>query len=240
MFLDPFFSEKENCIHFTRQQASNFAKDVADDFNPLHDIDAKRFCVPGDLLFAAVLNKYGLSQHMQFSFAGMVTDKTPIIFPKTENENVIFLDDREKEYLSIERSGEHSLNAQLIQDFTLSYIHFSGHTFLDVLIPLMAEHNVMINPDRPMVIYESMTFNLNHLNFTDPSLEFVGASLAIDGKRGNVLLEFALTAEGKAVGKGEKKMVMAGLREYDADTVTKLVGFYKDLKQSYKDSQLPG
>ncbi len=35
---------------------------VVDDFNPIHDEDNKRFCVPGDLLFSVLLANVGLSQ----------------------------------------------------------------------------------------------------------------------------------------------------------------------------------
>ena len=61
MFLDKYYSEVGTKVQFTRQQGSGFAKEIADDFNPLHDPDAKLFCVPGDLLFAIALAKYGLS-----------------------------------------------------------------------------------------------------------------------------------------------------------------------------------
>ena len=52
MFIKNFYQRANNKVSFTRQQASDFAKKVGDDFNPIHDVTAKRFCVPGDLLFA--------------------------------------------------------------------------------------------------------------------------------------------------------------------------------------------
>ena len=55
MFLQNYYSEENKKIHFSRQQASRFAKEIAGDFNPIHDPEAKRFCVPGDLLFALVM-----------------------------------------------------------------------------------------------------------------------------------------------------------------------------------------
>ena len=74
MFLEKFYNTNNDKVTFSRQQASNFAKQIADDFNPLHDIDAKRFCVPGDLLFSLTLARAGLHQEMTFTFSGMVTD----------------------------------------------------------------------------------------------------------------------------------------------------------------------
>ena len=55
MIIDQFYSEPNGRVCFTREQGSNFAKQMANDFNPLHDADAKRFCIPGDLLFAVIL-----------------------------------------------------------------------------------------------------------------------------------------------------------------------------------------
>ncbi|MGL5048946.1 MAG: DUF3581 family protein, partial [Shewanella sp.] len=68
MFLAPYFLKQNQAISVSAQQASDFAKKIAQDFNPIHDVGAKRFCVPGDLLFALVLTQYGLSQSMKFGF----------------------------------------------------------------------------------------------------------------------------------------------------------------------------
>lgn len=68
MFLDRFHTIQDGCVHISASQASQFAKEVAGDFNPIHDPDARRFCVPGDLLFAVVVSRFGLSRHMTFQF----------------------------------------------------------------------------------------------------------------------------------------------------------------------------
>ncbi len=57
MFLDPYHCEEDGFVRVGAEQASQFAKGVADDFNPIHDPDSRRFCVPGDLLFALVLSR---------------------------------------------------------------------------------------------------------------------------------------------------------------------------------------
>ena len=68
MFIEKFCPISADKISFTRQQGSNFAKQVADDFNPLHNIDAKRFCVPGDLLFSIIIAKSGLHKKNDLRF----------------------------------------------------------------------------------------------------------------------------------------------------------------------------
>src|SRR5262245_6505031 len=97
MVITQYFSEPNGRICFTREQGSNFAKQMANDFNPLHDIDAKRFCIPGDLLFAVILAKYGISQHMEFVFSGMVTAGVELVLPEAARELHI-KDTDEREY----------------------------------------------------------------------------------------------------------------------------------------------
>jgi len=236
MDIAKFYSEQNGKISFTRQQASDFAKQVANDFNPIHDTDAKRFCVPGDLLFSVALSKIGLSRRMQVTFADMVTEGIDLTFPQTVegsdgDQTSSVDDDNGKTYLRIERSGETTHEAQLIQDLTQRYVEFSGQTFPHILVPLWQQHNVMINPARPLVIYESMSIDLDNLNVEAPELEVTETALDVKGKRGNVTLAFCLRANGQVVGRGEKKMVLSGLRAFDQTAVDGVVEYYNDRKQ---------
>lgn len=233
MRLDNYYSQVEGKTLISPQQASDFAKSVAGDFNPLHDADSKRFCVPGDLLFAIILAKYGLSQKMRISFLGMVGKNVPLDFSDTSSGEQRIVDANGKEYLSVKREGSVTTDETLIRDLVCRYVEFSGHTFTDILIPLMSENNVMANPDRPLIIYQCMSINLNNLDFAKPELELSNASLSVSGRRGDILLEFRLTACGEIVGSGEKKMIISGLRELDRDVVRRTVDSYNRLKEEF-------
>ena len=224
MQLDSYYCGEDTHIHFTRQQASDFAKGVAGDFNPIHDVTAKRFCVPGDLLFSVALARYGLSQRMR-----VVT----LEFPYTTAPSVQVRDSHGKTCLSMERSGPRTGDADIIGAITRCYVQFSGQTFPHILVPLMAEHQLMINPDRPLIIYESMSIELERLDFTAPRLELSGARLDIDGKRGDAHLEFAVKSGDEVVGRGAKSMVLSGLRPYAADSIEALVSNYMARKNSF-------
>lgn len=232
MIIEQYFSEPNGRICFTREQGSNFAKKVANDFNPLHDADAKRFCVPGDLLFAIMLAKYGISQHMEFVFSGMVVAGVELVLPEPTAELHI-KDTAGKEYLQVKRAGETTRDASLVQYLTQSYVEFSGQTFPHILVPLLAAQNVMINPDRPMVIYESMTIDLDRLDITQPLLQADYNALDISGKRGSVELAFNLTDGGEIVGRGKKHMLLSGLREYDKDAIAGAIVTYNDSKRAF-------
>jgi hypothetical protein len=71
-FLRAFHNVQGRHVLISPDQGSRFAKDIAGDFNPIHDADSRRFCVPGDLLFALVLARYGVSACMHCRFVGMV------------------------------------------------------------------------------------------------------------------------------------------------------------------------
>ena len=233
MFLDKFYQQNGESTVISREQASDFAKSIAGDFNPIHNIDAKRFCVPGDLLFALVLNKYGVSQHMHFTFSGMVGDGVELVFPEMTDDEIVIKDTADKAYLSIAHSGDNNANPELTSKLSQRYVEFSGQTFPHILVPLMAEHNVMVNTARPLVIYESMTINIEQLDFNDPKLSLTESKLSVDGKRGNVSLKFSVSDNGKVVGSGEKTMVMSGLREFDQAAIDVLVSDYVARKESY-------
>lgn len=233
MFLESYCNHSAGKISFTRQQASDFAKKIADDFNPLHDVDAKRFCVPGDLLFSLTLEKSGLSQEMKFTFSGMVSDGIELNFPEKITKHAVITDDNQKEYLSVEVSGDNTKNEETISALTKAYVGFSGQTFPHILVALMEKNNVMINPTRPMVMYESMTIHLDELDFTDVSLELDNSTLAIDGKRGVADLIFNLVSHGKKVGHGKKHMLLSGLRPYEQSVIDGIVAEYNNKKAAF-------
>ncbi|MFQ6370701.1 DUF3581 domain-containing protein [Shewanella sp. YIC-542] len=236
MFLTSYFKKENNNIVISRQQASNFAKDVAGDFNPLHDETAKRFCVPGDLLFALVLNQYGLSRKMQFRFEGMVGDGVALHFPENadsaDDGQVCIEDEKGKTYLRVARSGEQRYCEQQLSAFIRSYVAFSGLNFIHVLVPLMQQYQVMINPARPLVIYETMSFELDTLAFDTMTLELVSKQLQVDGKRGDVTLEFALRSGDHQVGTGRKTMVLSGLRPYEQAGIDQMVTQYQQRSEA--------
>lgn len=233
MFIEQYCPLDSKEISFTRQQGSNFAKQVADDFNPLHHVEAKRFCVPGDLLFSVIIAKAGLHQEMSFNFSGMVSDGISLTFPNEINESFDLVDDKNKTYLTVEASGEKTHCPSLINALTKAYVDFSGHTFPDILVKLMTEKGVMINPARPMVMYQCMKINLKRLDINTLSLQLAQTSLSIKGKRGDAWLEFDLVSEGKVVGHGKKHMLLSGLREYCQDSVDAMVEQYKESKRNY-------
>ncbi|WP_286263269.1 DUF3581 family protein [Thalassotalea atypica] len=233
MFIENYYNQSAQKISFTREQASEFAKEIADDFNPLHDIDAKRFCVPGDLLFSVILSQAALHKEMVFEFAGMVSNNIELNFPLQLSKNSSVVDDNQKEYLRIQAEGESTQNKTLIESLIRAYVGFSGHTFPHLLVALMKKHKVMINPARPMVMYESMSLHMKRLDVEKVTLEYSSSTLTIDGKRGNVELAFDLMSNGECIGRGEKHMVLSGLREYCSETMDKVSEQYVEMKDAY-------
>ena len=147
MDIKKFYKIDDQKVSFTRQQASLFAKSVAGDFNPLHDVETKRFCVPGDLLFAVALTELGVSQSMRFSFESMVTEQTVVTLPEKLSEQFILSDQNNKSMMTVQCSGEQSNNDKFISSLIEKYVQFSGRTFPEILIDLMQKKGVMIRSE---------------------------------------------------------------------------------------------
>ncbi len=233
MFLNPYFSSQESQFRFTRRQASHFAKKIAGDYNPIHDEDNKRFCVPGDLLFAVLLKQEGISQKMRFDFSGMVSDDVLLHIEQRSDEESAVVNDAGKEFLHLNRSGETTHNDEFIEHVVTNYVQFSGKNFPHILVPLMKEKQMMINCQRPLVIYESMEVEFERLDLIHPEIEYTGATFDVEGKRGLVTLNFTFKEDGIVIGKGVKRMVASGLKPYNQDDIDDLVTRFNTLKKEF-------
>lgn len=236
MFLDDYYSSHAGArICISAEQASRFAKRVAGDYNPIHNPDARRFCVPGDLLFALVLARFGLFQHMSFRFLSMVAADVALSFEEDDDGLIRVRDEAGKCYLEVEHDGEGTRDDAVVEAFTRCYVAFSGKNFPHYLKPLMENAGVMFNPRRPLVIYDSMGFSLSRLDGLEPDLELTDSSLEVNGKRGDVRLEFHILARGQEIGTGSKKLVVSGLCDYDAKAMDAVVDEFYRLKADYED-----
>ncbi len=234
MQLSDYYAVDGAGLRISPDQASNFAKAVAGDFNPLHDPDNRRFCVPGDLLFTALLQHYGISQHMQFRFSGMVGANVALQLEDDPGDTYDLCDNNGKAYLHVDRSGEITQNSRLIERLARSYVAFSGQNFPHILVPLLQDQGVMINVERPMVIYESMAFELERVDIPNVELRLSDSRLTVDGKRGDARLAFEFLCGETVVGTGCKRLLLSGLRPYTQEGMDTMVDAYLARRDNYQ------
>ena len=234
-FLEPFVTcIGLNTVRISSKQASDFAKGIARDFNPIHDHDSKRFCVPGDLLFTESIRRLGLYQSMHFDFIEMLAADVDIQYPLKVTEGRHFITNSTgKNLVGIDIGGQQLSNQSFAAQFTLDYIQFSARSFPDILVPLMKQHSKMINPSRPLVIYQSMSFQFEETAMAQVDLTLDNCQLEIDGKRGYALFSFNLSSSGKTIGSGKKKLILSGLRDYQDDDMNQLTNDYLCKKRQY-------
>lgn len=235
MNIEKYYQKRGNWLSFTRQQASTFAKREAGDFNPIHDVDARRFCVPGDLLFSVTLHCIGLYQTMSFEFVQIVTDVHELEVVR-DGDTFVLQDDSGKVYLQVSVSGERSDDAEFIAELSRAYIEFSGVTFPYLLVDLLRDNEVMINPSRPLVMYKSMAFTLDTFAAGELSLDYAGGTLDVNGKKGEVGLPFGIRSDSQQIGHGNKEMLLGGLRSFDDQVMEALVSDYNAIKEQFKVS----
>jgi len=235
--ISDYVTKTDDGMVFSETQASHFAKGVAGDFNPIHDVGAKRFCVPGDLLFAALLDRYGLHQNLHVDLVALVNADVQVVVPQsasgTTSGTTEFMDEKGRHLLSLTTSGEHTDDASFVNSLALQYVQFSGKTFPDILVPLMREHNVMINPARPLVIYKDMTLKLDRLTGENLTLEDAGATLDVDGKKGKACLRYTIKDGTETIGSGEKNMLLSGLRPFEEPAMSDIVDQYNAWRSAY-------
>lgn len=242
MVLSDYFLREANAVSFSEEQASSFAKGVAGDFNPLHDPDNKRFCVPGDLLFSVLLNHYGVASTTGVQFSGMLDGNTRMLLPEEASEHTVIVDDKDKALLSLFLQGPRIHQAASVNNLCEEYVKFSGQTFPDILVPLMRDASVMINPARPMVIYKDMSIEIEDDKLDALSMEGAGVKLAladtdisVNGRKGAVRLQFSIEVNSNTIGMGVKNMVLSGLREYDEAAMQNIVSQYTQWRADYRN-----
>jgi len=229
MFTEDFYTcSGENYI-FSKQQGSDFAKEIAGDFNPLHDVDNSRFCIPGDLLFSVMLSEFGVNKQMHFDFQGMISGDMPIHFSSSD-ESIIAENDKDKTVLSLNKNGDVSKNKVFTEGLIRSYVAFSGKTFPHIIIQLMKEKDVMINTRKPMVIYDQMSLSFKKFSDVAPEVLLKNCDFDVNGKRGVVTMNFDITAKDELIGTGEKKIIMSSLRPYEQSEIDYLVDTYNSAK----------
>lgn len=237
--LSTFWSVDGDRLLISPEQGSRFAKEIAGDWNPLHDVGARRYCVPGDLLFAVVLHCYGLREQMRFRFEGMLGEGQSLRLPsgfdrEGDAVQLVLTDASDKPCLSVDANGRLSADASAADAFTRRYVAFSGQNFPHFLQPLMAEQGVMFNLERPLVIYDSMAFTL-HAPVPASGLDMAlsGRRLDVDGRRAVATLEFAISADGVQIGDGVKRLLIGGLQPYDGDRVQGFIDAYRERIRRY-------
>lgn len=223
-------------LSFSREQASHFAKQIAGDFNPIHNVDYKRFCVPGDLLFAVMLSQFGVAPEIKVSFDGMVNDSTVLTLPTDVGRTCTLSDAKDRHFLTIDYSAQPTLNPEFVSRLIEQYVKFSGQTFPDILVELMRNENAMINPNRPLVIYKEMMLQLDQLDGENVSVVFDEATLTRDEKKGEAKLRFSLSCDGEKIGEGQKVMLLGGLREFDESAMESIIAEYIEARNSYQTS----
>jgi len=235
MLLESYYTKSDNVIRVSARQASRFAKTQCHDFNPIHDPENKRFCVPGDLLFSIALNEYGISESMSFTFTNMVGDNVGVNFPEDDGENIIITNENGRSVLEISRKGKSSRDPELIESLIKNYVVFSGQNFPTLLMPLMKKHNVMFNPARPLVMYNSMSFEFNTLSLANPlEVKLAKSVFDVKPKRADNFLHFDIADGEKTIGRGIKKLVVAGLKPYDHESITAFSDAYEARRLAFK------
>ena len=129
-FLSQFYQAKNDQeLLINSEQASAFAKQIAGDYNPIHDPDSRRFCVPGDLLFAIALDKYGLNSKMAFQFLSLIGADSVLSYPELDTgvveHEIEVVNDKGKPVLGLQFSGQSTKEGAKLEQVLRQYVPVS-------------------------------------------------------------------------------------------------------------------
>ena len=102
-------------------------------------------------------------------------------------------------------------------------------------MPLMKKNKVMFNPARPLVMYNSMSFEFEKLSLENPlNVKLADAYFEVQPKRADNFLHFEISDGEKVIGRGIKKLVVAGLKPYDDESITAFSDAYEARRANFK------
>lgn len=238
MFVESFYQKHDAAISITAEQGSRFAKAIAGDFNPIHDPGHRRFCVPGDLLFAIAVQHFGLSESIKVQFKSLVDADQRLFLPPVSADpspqHQLIRDDRDRVIMEWSQAGAQTFEAQQIERLIRTYVAFSGQNFPHVLVPLLEQHHIMFHPKRPFVIYDSMALHLERLDFTEPTLELTERTLIESDRRADITFSFVWKEDNTVIGTGSKTLIISGLQPYDAEAMAVVVADFVQARDNYQ------
>lgn len=229
-----FYTLSDDTLTISPEQASRFAKTVAGDFNPIHDAGDRRFCVPGDLLFAVILENVGLYKKMSFTFdARMTADIVGVLNSQQTGAGNITDQRSEKPIVNFQYDSEKIVSKKLIHEFIEHYVAFSGQNFPYLLDPVLKSNDAMFNPKSPLVMYQSMEFSLYPKDDSEISIDYVNADFEKQGKRGYITLNFNFNQNEDVIGNGKKQLLISGIRPYDESEMSKIIESFLERKNNF-------
>jgi len=86
------------------------------------------------------------------------------------------------------------------------------------------------------VMYQSMSIDLDRVDIASPSLRSDDSELSIEGKRGMAVLSFLVLDGETPVGRGEKRILLSGLRPYEEAQMVAVVTQYEERKRQFSTS----
>jgi hypothetical protein len=78
-----------------------------------------------------------------------------------------------------------------------------------------------------------MSLELDRLDIDGIDLELSNSTLQVKGKRGGLTLDYDLFSAGKKIGRGCKRMVLSGLREFDKTRMDEVTDTYNQRKKKF-------
>lgn len=220
-------------FRFIPTACSAYARNVAKDFNPIHSHLAKKYCVPGDLIFALITEMHGAHNYMRVDFLNRVGAECKLFFD-TKRIALALLDVDKKLYAELATAGDKSVCPKRLKTVSNVVVSCTSGYFPYKLIDNLREENVMLSIRRSMVMLKSIEVELRNIHSASSLVaKYQSSGLELSGKRGEVKVYFQLfDDDGISVGFVTKTVLIIGIEKFNDKASKQYLDDYEGIVQS--------
>ena len=214
-------------VGISNNNVSKFAKEICNDFNPIHSNKKSKPIVPGDLFVVLFLLSNGLYKRTIIEFKKIsypiqkfIITKSSILNSKNESVvNFTLKDDIVADSNSIFLSG-----------FLREFCKISGTIFAQELEPIFIKYRKMPNPQKPRMLYESTQINLDkeiiNLKVDFVQIKFLEPNVIILENQATVNFQILVLQSGRTIGLITKTLFCTNLEEYTQEKYEELKKYW--------------
>lgn len=220
----------DSLFKFNAVACDAYARNVVKDFNPIHNHLAKNYCVPGDLIFALMVERGGVHGSMRMDFLNRVGKDSEYIFVSGK-AGMALLDRGNKVQAQLIGSGDASVCVKCISAVSDAVLSCTSSYFPYKMMRSLRAENLMLSGCRSLVILKSIEVNVSDLHFaSDLTAVFCSSSLRHSGRRGTIDAHFQLVGgNGQVLGQVIKTALIIGIERFNGKRSAQYLENYESL-----------
>lgn len=214
MDISEYYDCIDGEIHFNDLKASQFAKNVSNDQNPIHDHDNKNYCIPGDLIFSMCADVLGLGSETDLYLHHPIGKNSSILIKEAKDGFYLGRDQSGIKIFTYRKNGE-TTDICDTGNFLNCFARVTETLFEDAIHPQLKQKGLMINPSSPSVVLTSISIRKSENSKPVHKIKPDESVATGNVKRAKVTAKYTMNdLYDNSIGEARKTLFISGLREY--------------------------